>query len=452
MKSEEIIEEYIRLIEKYPEENRRGAKRVQSYLDHSALYYQRHSTSRFYALQIPKVFTKEQIAAFEKITETMHGICCKVISEYLHCADYRKLFPFSKELEELILVPNQYDGLLPMARFDIFYQEDTGKFYFCEINTDGTSAMNEDRIFNEALIVNPAHQRMLQKYSMKSFELFDSWADTFLELYQTYEKAEKGRLPQVAILDFLDNGTIHEFEEFARHFQAKGMLCAVCDIRDVSYRDGKLFTPQGMQIDAVYRRAVTSDIMKRYDDAEPFLQAVREQNVFLAGSFCTQIIHNKWLFYILHLERTKRFLSDSEAAFIEEHVPRTGLLEKSDDFTELIANKDEYIIKPLDLYAAKGVYAGVEYDDAAWRGYLEQHASKDYIYQKYCPQYRTKNIDFVTGDGSVQNYINMEGLFCYNGKLAGIYSRMSAGDIIVSYKNERTVPALVLQGNRKDNI
>ena len=39
----------------------------------------------------------------------------------------------------------KYDCNIPIARIDIFYDEETGGFKFCEFNTDGTSAMNEDR-------------------------------------------------------------------------------------------------------------------------------------------------------------------------------------------------------------------------------------------------------------------------------------------------------------------
>ncbi len=440
----ELNQEYIRLIKADQEKNRNGAEQMQEYLENSALYYRRHNDSRYYMLHIPKVFTEDQKKKFEQITEMMYRISCKVISEYLKCEDYRALFPFSKELEELILLPRGYDSLLPMARFDIFYHEDTGDFYFCEINTDGASAMNEDRIMNEALIANPAHRKMLQRYSLHSFELFDSWVEAFLEMYRTYEKAEQKALPRIAIVDFMDVGTIHEFEEFARRFQNRGMLCEVCDIRSLSYRDGKLYTPDDMPVDAIYRRAVTSDIMRHYDEVGAFLQAVRDQNVFLAGAFCTQVIHNKWLFYVLHHERSRQFLNEEEIDFIERHIPFTGLLSAGCDKNELIENKDDYIIKPLDLYAARGVYAGVECDAATWEKHLSEYMDKDYLFQKYCPQFRTDNVDFVRGDGEPAPYINMTGLFCYNGTMAGIYSRMSAENIIVSYRNERVLPTLVL--------
>ena len=50
---------------------------------------------------------------------------------------YRKLFPFSKELEELILCDSGYSQPLPIARIDLFFNEDDFSFKFCEFNADG---------------------------------------------------------------------------------------------------------------------------------------------------------------------------------------------------------------------------------------------------------------------------------------------------------------------------
>ena len=449
MKTDAINEEYSKLIRENYEENRQGAMQMQAYLDRTPLYYKDHCFSK--TLQIPKVYTKEMIADFSRIVSVTYRIFEKVIREYLRSEEYRAFFPFSKELEALIITPCLYDSVLPIARFDIFYQEDTSNFYFCEINTDGTSAMNEDRILNEALLLNPAHQKMLQKYTMDSFELFDSWVESFLSMYRSYQKAEAGKMPQVAIVDFLENGTIREFEEFARHFQKAGMLCEVCDIQKLVYREGRLYSPSGMRIDAIYRRAVTSDIMKYYDRVQPFIRAVLDQNVFLAGSFTTQIIHNKWLFHVLHLERTKRFLTEEEWEFIQKHIPYTEMLESGKvDLENLFRKKDAFIIKPLDSYASNGVFAGIDYSPEEWKQIVQEHIDTYYICQRYCPQYRTINIDFINGDGKLKEFINMAGLYVYNGTFAGVFSRLSDGGIIASHGNERSVPTLVLTGERNE--
>ena len=438
----EVYNEYRKHIEEHFEENRKGALAVRYNLEHSPLYWNGMVDK---TVQIPKVYDKQAIEQFRSIARTAYGIFGKVIREYREHEDYRKLFPYSKELEELILLPTPYDGFLPIARFDLFYDEDSGDFMFCEINTDGTAAMLRDLEMRKALINNPAHQAVIRKYDLKPFELFDTWVKTFLSLYETYGK--KVDHPNVAIVDILENATMGDFEEFARRFQAAGVNCEICDIRSLSYRDGVLYSPAGNKVDAVYRRAVTADILDHYEEVTDFLQAVRDDAVFFAGAFATQIIHSKWLFHILHLERTKSFLTEEEREFVEAHIPATTEFSKEFIPLEKVqGNKDRYMIKPMDAYASKGVYAaGPEYSQEDWEQVTAQLYGKGYICQTYCRQYLTDNIDFAWGDGTWQPYINMQGLYVYNGEFSGFLMRMACGEkIIVAHENERTVPVFMV--------
>ena len=347
-----------------------------------------------------------------------------------------------------ILVPNLYDSLLPVARFDIFFNEETWDFKFCEINTDGTSAMNEDYVLNQALALNDAHQEMLKKYAFSTFELYDSLVESFMKLYDTYEK--KVENPYIVITDFMDHCCVNEFKEFAARFQKAGYETEICNIRDMTYRDGVLYSAAGHPIDLIYRRAVTCDIMAHYDEIQPFIQAVKDQNVCVMGSICTQIPHNKWLFKMLRDNATMKLLTEEEQKFVTDHIPYTNLMD--DRFCrmdEILDEKDRWIIKPLDSYASRGVYAGIDYSDDDWEDIIHRHWNKNYIYQEYYHPYRTDNICFRDAHPEFHPYTNMSGLYVYNGEFAGIYSRLSTGGIISSQYNERAVATLVLKEEKE---
>lgn len=443
---EQVYQAYHDHISANMEANRAGALAAKEALERSPLYYRGVLEK---TVQIPKVFDAETIDRFRQIVDISCRIFGKVIRAYRERAEYRKLFPFSKELEELILLPAPYEGCLPIARLDLFYHENTGAFQFCEINTDGAAAMLRDYELRKALIHNPAHQAVIRSFDLQPFELFDSWVRTFLSLYATYPK--KKTHPNVAIVDFLENATIRDFEEFARRFQDAGINCEICDIRSLKYRDGTLYSAAGNRIDAIYRRAVTADIMDHYGEVTDFLNAVRDDAVFFAGAFATQIIHTKWLFYVLHHEQTSAFLSKEELDFVKEHVPFT--VEFSADYIGLdavLADKDRFILKPMDAYASKGVYAaGREYAREDWERVARALYGSGYICQEYCAQYLTENIDFAWGDGEWHPYINMPGLYAYNGTFAGVLMRMACdGKIIVAHENERTAPVFAVRGRR----
>lgn len=444
-KMQQIANEYKQYILEHSEECSASGAAIKEYLDHSTAAY---NGLVVHTLHIPKIFTEKEIEYFRWIVKTTYGILTKVIREYIENPAYRKYFPFSKELEELILIPNLYDSFLPIARFDIFFNEEDWSFKFCEINTDGSSAMNEDYVLNQALALNDAHQEMLKKYSFSSFELYDSWVGKMLELYQTYEK--KVERPYIVITDFMDHCCVNEFEEFARRFRKAGYETEICNIRDMTYRDGVLYSAAGHPIDLIYRRAVTCDIMAHYDEVRPFIQAVKDQNVCVMGSICTQIPHNKWLFKMLREKATMAFLNDEEKKFVTEHIPYTNLMDsrfcRAD---EILDEKDRWIIKPLDSYASRGVFAGVDYSEDDWEDIVHRHWNKNYIYQEYYHPYRTDNICFRDAHPQFHPYTNMSGLYVYNGEFAGIYSRLSTGGIISSQYNERAVATLVLKEEKE---
>lgn len=444
MKSEkmyQIAEEYKEYILSHEEECKASGAAIKEYLDHSTAAY---NGLVVHTLHIPKIFTEKEIEYFRWIVKTTYGIVTKVIREYIDNPRYRAYYPFSKELEELILVPNLYDSLLPVARFDIFFNEEDWSFKFCEINTDGTSAMNEDYVLNQALEHNDVHQEMLKKYSFDTFELYDSLVESFMKLYDTYEK--KVEHPYVVITDFMDHCCVNEFKEFARRFQKAGYETEICNIRDMTYRDGVLYSAAGHPIDLIYRRAVTCDIMAHYDEVQPFIQAVKDQNVCVMGSICTQIPHNKWLFKMLHDQATLQFLTDEEQQFVKDHIPYTNLMDsRFCKMEDILDDKDRWIIKPLDSYASRGVFAGIDYNDADWEDIIRRHWNKNYIYQEYYHPYRTDNICFRDAHPEFHPYTNMSGLYVYNGEFAGIYSRLSTGGIISSQYNERAVATLVLK-------
>lgn len=440
-KEQDIYADYRTYIDDNFDECAKRAKIIHEQLERSPLFYNGEIKSK--SLIIPKVYSQETFNFLEHIQKITHKICEKVVDRYINDPSYRDIFPYSKELEELILVPRNYESLLPMSRYDIFLNEETGDFGFCEFNTDGTSGMDENRVHDMTYIDNAAHQYIKTRYNIRPFELFDTWVDDFLSLYKTYKFARSA--PRVLITDFFDAGRVNEFKEYARRFQARGIECHVCDIRNLTYDGHVLRTDLGYEVDSVYKRACTGDVMDRIDEVEPFINAVKDERLFMIGAFSSQLIHNKWIFNALHNEKTKAFLTDDENDFVLRHVPKTVPFNSEGIKADVLADKDSYILKPLDGYASSGVHAGVEHDNSQWKSIVEECFGEKYICQDYCPQYRTDNIDMVFGGREFKPYINMTGLYSFNGKLVGFFNRLSDGGIIRTYSNERMVPTYLIQ-------
>lgn len=101
----QIYKEYLDYIKSNYDSTKKAALNEMAYLRTSPVAYHGRCV---YTLQIPKVFTKADVKRFNDIVSTTYGIFTKVINEYISNPDFRLLFPFSKELEELILVPSGY--------------------------------------------------------------------------------------------------------------------------------------------------------------------------------------------------------------------------------------------------------------------------------------------------------------------------------------------------------
>ena len=442
--------EYKELVAGKEDAHRESALGIREYLMNSTAKYHGRVVRTLY---LPKFFTQREIAAFDCAVKELYRIFDKVYAEFERNESYRELFGFSPELNELILREKRYSCNIPIARIDIFYEEETGDFKFCEFNTDGTSAMNEDRELNIAFSQTKAYKEFAKTHRLSSFELFDTWVDEVLKLYEEFatQGASVADLPNVAIVDFMESATENEFKIFAERFEQRGCKAEICDIRNIRWDGRYCTTPSGMKVDVIYRRAVTSDILSHMEEVQDFIAAAKSDQVCLLGDFRTQIAHNKVLYKILHMEETMRLLTKREQVFVRAHVPYTTSLDEmfaagnEELLADVLTHKDRWIIKPEDSYGSKGVHAGVEHEDAEeWTSLLYENRGKKYILQAFNNPYELLNVDFTAEDFRWVNASNLTGLFVYNGKLRGAYSRISFVKMISTQYSEMSSPTVLV--------
>ena len=378
---------------------------------------------------VPYLFNKEDRAYIADQVTTMHRILCKVIRRYLDDEGYRELFHFPEELHRLIMLPCDYDDLLPMARFDLFLNEDDLSYKFCEFNTDGSGAMSRDYMIGKALMQGTAYKRFAQNHKLRQFELFDSWVASFMRIYESRPSARPN--PTIAVTDFRESGVFSDFNRFIEAFQKAGYDARFTDIRDFEF-DGEhlIDSTDGQIVDAIYRRAVTSEILQHPGECDGLIDAVAAGKVCLIGHFRTTVVHSKEVNIALFDERTRVFLSE------DAHVPRTYRLESGvDGFTldEVKDDKDAWIIKPADDYGAHGVYPGVDFDQERWERIVDENLDAGYIVQEFYQPPRVDIINTVIDDDDpckVESWQSMPGVYLYEGKPVGFYCRLGNEGVI----------------------
>lgn len=429
-----IEDEYRTYIEQHMVESKMSALEINNAIIDSEL--NAGGNNYTHTLHIPKFFTQEDKKIFQEIVSVTYAIFEKVIQAYRKDEKVRALFPFSQTLEDLILCQPRYKEAIPICRIDIFYNEETKDFHFCEFNTDGTAAMNENERLNQIFSMHNILQKDKRHYEF--MELVQAWAKAFLSIAKEDPKVPDK--PMIAIVDFLNHAYLNELYVFQEVFKAYGCTCEVLDIHDLVYENHRLLSKHTKRpIDMIYRRAVTSDIMEDYANCQAFIQAVQEDTVCLVGAFQTQIVHHKEIMKVLFHPYLQKYFTEAQKTFIAKHCPAT--YELDDSLPIDLKDKDQWIIKPKDSYGAKGVWAGVDLDQKQWEKVVADFKNKDYIVQSYISPYKTWNIDLARSD-HFQRFTNMTGLYTFNGQFAGVYSRLSDSGIISSQYNERTIPTL----------
>lgn len=403
---------------------------------------------------IPRLFNDQSWQAFKTIAETTHTILCKVITEYLNNPAYRSVFDFDDRLKELILLPRGYDAILPFARIDVFLNEKTLECGFCEFNGDGSAGTNENREITNSIINSQTYTRFAERHRVEPCELFASWVNEFIAIYNTYNHRVEN--PRFAICDYLECGVVDEFKVFSTYFKERGYECVVCDVRDLRFDGTVLRTKDGLEINAIWRRSVTNDVIDHWDESQDLIEALRHEAVALIGSFAGHLVHDKQIFEALRHPQTQQILTAEENAFVERHVPKSYFLDSNDiDIARVKAQKDSWIIKPTDNYGAKDVYAGVFQTQEEWEELVDRFANsvsgQPFIVQTFITPYQTRTLAPDTDIDSLRDsevdtqgvpYNNLSGLYLYNGHFKGIFSRLGPYPVISKQHKGMTAATL----------
>ena len=408
---------------------------------------------------MPKIFDAATMALLRDAAETTYSIMDKVTRAYVADPALRAAFGFDSAFAQLCALPCGYDCQIPLARVDIFLNEETGAFKFCEFNTDGSAGMVTVDEVNRAVAQAPSWTEFAAAHpGLSTFSVCESWVDALLETYAEWLAAGGNgpKTPAVAIVDYAESIDADDVQHFVELFAARGISARFTDVRDLRIADegddAHLADAEGA-IDLVWRRAVTSELWEKPCDGRAALIASVERNLACAaGGFRTWPCATKTIFALLWGDEVQALLSDDEVAFVREHVPFTEVLGPQSDLSRF-AERARWIVKPAGGYNSVGVLAGLDATDDEWRQALKVAARDGGIIQEYAEQYRTPCLrgTLVEGEhrGSVDADLadelgfapasNMEGLFLFRGKFAGVYTRAGFANTIGEWTSRLNV-------------
>ncbi len=428
MDAEELLSRFREDVKSRPEEFIEDYQTVKREVEDSSARYLGETIDFLYQ---PMFFTPKDLTWIEGVLVKLTGILNKTVEEYRTDPNFRRVFPFSKKTEELILADPGYENPFPMARFDIFYNYNEG-LKFCEFNTDGSAGMNEARVLQNSLYHSKAMNCIPDDCEIEYYTPMENWIDKIVDIYHEFA-GEEVDPETVAIVDFEGEGINSEFQEYRKKFENRGYRTIIQDPRELEY-DGNNLLAGSTWVDLVYRRATTHKIVERYEEIEPFLEAYKDGSVCVVGGFTSQIIHNKALFAILQEEDYTDFLTEEEKEFITKYFPVSRIFHEGDSSLRdrLIERKNQFLLKPFDKFAGHGVYVGEDYEVAEWEKKVNEARKKDYIAQEFCDVPEKEFLYVKDGEINFEKFGYLVGLFLYEQELNGLYTRVGRENVIAS--------------------
>ena len=437
MINDQIKNNYIKIInENYSEYKNDYKKLLKNRKAYGATYKEEEIPTLYDAY----FYNQEDYKIYEDMIDIFMSIVEKVTKEYVENKSYRKIFDLDPLTEKLILKDPGYNISTPIARFDVMYdgRED---YKFCELNTDGSSAMLEDKSLADLMKETKAIEKLKEKYEIEHIDLLQTLVDSIEDLY--YKAKNTRKKINIAIVDIIEFDNI-EFKTIQKLFEKKGHNCKIADLKDLKRKKDGLYI-EDMKIDLVYRRLVTSDLIENKEIGKDLIESYLNDEIITIGSFRSTLFYTKDIFRILRLKESKKILSEKENEFIKKHIPYTEKFSYQKDKEKILENKDKYILKPIQGYASHGIYVGKEHDKKEFEKILEEIKNKNYIYQEY---YTVKPLEFVKMEdekAKLEDFSYVTGLFAYNEKFVAPYMRIGNAALISSAREYYVVSSLKIK-------
>ena len=430
----------------------------------------------------PVILDRESWRILKDAACTMHGIMEAACRKFTRDPLFRLQFHLDPHLEERCTQTSQVGMYLPLARVDLFFNQETGQYWFCETNTDGSAGFTANDCVTTAITQSRTFQQFCHNHpSARPLMLKDAWIQTMLQLYRTWaashpDAAGSGEdssttgtptadsttvnpaVPAVALVDYRESIEWGEAQDFISTLNQMGIPARFADIRGLRLRQERdassnaagtkprwrLYDPEG-PIDLVWKRAVTGEIARKPNvGAAALSAAIQGNHAIVIGGFSTWPPATKTLFALLHHPSSKAWLTPEQQRFVAEHVPQTyslnpNFLNRPGFDQGILTDKDRWIIKPADGYNAMGIVAGADVDQETWRNALTQACLTRGVVQEYAPQYAAAVIPGIlnphkTGHPQAPcqfpRHNTMLGLFLFNGVFSGVFSRCGDSRVI----------------------
>jgi uncharacterized circularly permuted ATP-grasp superfamily protein len=398
----------------------------------------------------PNFISPGQQKLLIRYVEMMARILSRFIYLYMNNSEIREIMGFSEQENDLFSIDPGYRNPLVISRLDAFLAGNQVKFL--EFNCDSPAGIAYADIQEQGFRLFFENYPFMKQYQIGYMIRQQILLDSLLQCYREFRinRTHFPAKPVVAIVDWKGVSTYSEFELHSQYFRSNGIEAIITAPQDFTIRGGKTYA-LGQEVHLVYRRVITRELLERMEEAETFVESVREGLVCCCNSFRTVIAGNKKVLGVLTDKRFWSAFSRQEQALIKETIPWTTVLADTQVTYHgrkvelpgfVSANKERLVLKPSNSYGGKDVHIGRETSQAAWDLVIQNHiGDHSWVVQDLVPiptgQYPEINEQVVFKS----KYVNINP-YAINGSYCGTITRVSDSQVINVSAGGGLVPTL----------
>lgn len=381
----------------------------------------------------PHFLTHEQYRLLVVASEVLAGAIEKVAASMLATPALMQRIGLTEQEQRLALIHPGFASPAVTTRLDAFIRDNEIKFV--EYNAENPSSLTDQSGLNQVLFEVKALQTAAERYYLRQF----TPAVTLLQaLITTFHEWGGTGTPNIAILDWADLPTEHEFILLRNYFTGAGVPTIICTPDELEYENGRLRRGD-FRIDLVYKRIIIQEFFERFDETHPLVRAYAHRDVCLINPFRCKMLHKKALFELLTDKEHEHWFSPAENEIIHRCVPWTRRLVESMttygseriDLIDYVRNqRHRFILKPNDDYGGHGVLLGEQASEAAWEKMLAQAVAGDYVVQEALTLQTEEFPIFNRTEWAFQQMFVDTNPFIFNGKVDGAMVRLSDSPIV----------------------
>jgi hypothetical protein len=355
--------------------------------------------------------------------------------------------------EQIIAIEPGYTGPDAISRLDAFLNAQ-GDFSFVEYNAESPGGLLYGDALSEVFMEMEVVREFARRYPVRRVAIRPQILSTLLACYREWGGRD---CPRIAIVDWGEVKTATEFELCRNYFEAAGYPTIIVDPQELEYRGGWL-RAGNFEINLVYKRVVTGELLDRCGLDHPLIRAARDRAACVVNSFRVQMLTKKAIFALLDDEAHEHLFTALEIAALRRHIPwtrclRAGLTtyrKRRVDLLEFVAaNRDRLVLKPSGEYGGRGVTLGWECDEVRWG-----QAIKDALGAPFIVQERVEVLSEpfpVVIDGQIEieeRYLDFDPYGWHGEEINGAGVRLSSSALLnVTAGGGSATPLLIITEN-----